>query len=78
MIDCIEKCNDDDCKRQCARDEAICVDGKLLNYATMSKCPQSVLAMLNVMKAVTTAKTLFVNAKVRVQILEKQSRKKPN
>ena len=34
--------------------------------------------MLNVMKAVTTAKTLFVNAKVRVQILEKQSRKKPN
>ena len=39
MIDCIEKCNDDDCKRQCARDEAICVDGKLLNYATISKCP---------------------------------------
>jgi len=32
--------------------------------------------MLNVMKAVTTAKTLFVNAKVGVQILEKLSRKK--
>ena len=30
MIDCIEKCNDDDCKRQCARDEAVCVDGKLI------------------------------------------------
>ena len=29
MIDCINKCQDDDCKRQCARDEAICVDGKL-------------------------------------------------
>ena len=31
MIDCINKCNDDDCKRQCARDEAICVDGKLIS-----------------------------------------------
>ena len=31
MIDCINNCSDDDCKRQCARDEAICVDGKLLS-----------------------------------------------
>ena len=31
MIDCINNCKDDDCKRECARDEAICVDGKLMS-----------------------------------------------
>ena len=40
----------------------------------ISRMIKSVLAMLNVMKAATTAKTLFANVKVKVPIPEKLPR----